>query len=379
MRNNKLMLTGLATLSMAAVALAHRSVESFGSTGVIPDVSTKPIQQQVQAGKTVTLEGTVNPHGTTLTACQVEYGPTPSYEQSAPCTSTPTGESTVSVTANVVGPLPGTLYHYRFDAANANGSNQGADKTFITPGTVEDQSTVASEVAQLTTTLNATINPGVLPTSYHFEYGTTSAYGSVAPNPDLYPPTGEKEQLSQTLTGLQPGMTYHFAIVINDAAGTFTGPDATFTTTPVPQPTVSTGGSSAITESLATLAGAIDPHAWNTTYHFQYGTSTAYGSSWPTVDTDMGALTGAQPVTITVQKLQPATTYHYRLVATNPGGTTYGTDQAFTTNSYPVSIIQAAPVGAPLGIAPAETTKPKSTTHKHKKSKPKKPKNKKHK
>jgi hypothetical protein len=135
---------------------------------------------------------------------------------------------------------------------------------------------------------------------------------------------------------------------------------------------VSTGEASSVTESVATLAGAIDPHGWNTRYHVEYGTSTGYGSVWPTVDTDMGALVGAQAVAITIQGLQPAMTYHYRLVAGNPGGTTYGADRTFTTSSYPLSVIQVAPIGAPLGVGSVQTSKskakPKASTRKHKKA-----------
>ncbi len=81
-----------------------------------------------------------------------------------------------------------------------------------------------------------------------------------------------------------------------------------------------------------TLNGTIDPRAWDTSYLFEYGTSTAYGLSWPSIPVAMGALEGSQPVVVNVPNLLPSTTYHYRLVATNGGGTTYGEDQTFTTS-----------------------------------------------
>lgn len=355
------------------------SVDIFGQV-VVPDVSTGSISG-LRADGSVTLEGTVNPDGVPLTGCRFEYGPSTSYKESASCDQTPEGNNPVMVTAKVTGLLRGTIYHYRLAAGNGNGGNAGSDETFPTQGSIEDHPAFASGVTQAGATLNATIDPGILPTSYHFLYGPTGAYGSVAPNPDLYTPLGYKDDpVIQTLTGLRAGTTYHFAIVITDAAGVFTGLDETFTTPPVPPPVVSTDGTSEVSVGAATLSGAIDPQGWETAYHFQYGTSTAYGSSWPTVDVALGAQSGAQSILTDVQNLQPGTVYHYRLVATSPGGTTYGTDQTFTTNSYPVSMIQVAPVGAPLGIAPAKTSKPKSKpkskTHKHK-TKPKKPKNKK--
>jgi FG-GAP-like repeat len=102
--------------------------------------------------------------------------------------------------------------------------------------------------------------------------------------------------------------------------------------TPLP-PTVSTGTPSGIQFKRATLHGTLNPNARETHYYFQYGTTTAYGSSTPEVDAGLG--TGSVSESATVTGLQPGTTYHYRLVATNGSGTTYGGDQAFTTAAPP--------------------------------------------
>ena len=55
----------------------------------------------------------------------------------------------------------------------------------------------------------------------------------------------------------------------------------------------------------------------------------------------MGALEGPQPVVVNVPNLLPGTTYHYRLVATNGGGTTYGPDMTFTTGEYPAQAFRS--------------------------------------
>ena len=167
------------------------TVELFKSIGVIPDVSSKPTAEVV-AGTSATVEGVVNPDGTELTACQVEYGTSVSYGQTAPCSSVPSGEKPATVTAQITGLLPGIVYHYRFEAANAKGGNQGIDERFLTAGAVDGQPAAASNISQFGATLAATIDSGLLPTSYHFAYGTTSAYGSVVPVPDLYAPAGQK-------------------------------------------------------------------------------------------------------------------------------------------------------------------------------------------
>jgi hypothetical protein len=73
----------------------------------------------------------------------------------------------------------------------------------------------------------------------------------------------------------------------------------------------------------------VNPNGLDAKYHFQYGETTAYGSS--TSEGDAGAGTGAVPESTSVTNLLPGTTYHYRLVATSSAGTSYGLDQTFGT------------------------------------------------
>jgi hypothetical protein len=79
------------------------------------------------------------------------------------------------------------------------------------------------------------------------------------------------------------------------------------------------------------VQGTVNPNARPATYHFDYGTSTDYGSS--TAEASLPA--GAEPVAVsaTLEGLALATTYHVRLVAANADGTTVGADHAFTTTS----------------------------------------------
>jgi hypothetical protein len=101
--------------------------------------------------------------------------------------------------------------------------------------------------------------------------------------------------------------------------------------TPTP-PTVSTGAASEVQQTQATLNGTVNPSGFDTHYYFQYGTSASYGSTVPTPPGyDAGAGSGATPAASAVSGLQPGTTYHYRIVASNIGGTTYGADQTLTT------------------------------------------------
>ena len=100
----------------------------------------------------------------------------------------------------------------------------------------------------------------------------------------------------------------------------------------VSAPLVDAGEAQNITRTTATLAGTVDPAGLETFYYYQYGTSTSYGGNAPSIQ-GVNAGSGMEPVPapIGVSGLVPATTYHYRLLATNADGTTESPDQTFTT------------------------------------------------
>jgi len=106
------------------------------------------------------------------------------------------------------------------------------------------------------------------------------------------------------------------------------------------KPGVRTGGAANVTSSSATLNGRVDPNNADTTYFFQIGTTTLYGSN--TAVTPAGS--GANPtgVSVPVAGLAPATTYHYRLVAQNRFGLTKGADRTFKTRVQPLGYTLAA-------------------------------------
>lgn len=115
-------------------------------------------------------------------------------------------------------------------------------------------------------------------------------------------------------------------------------------------PGVSTGGAANVAQQTARLTGTVDPNGDATTFQFQYGTTSAYGSVTPeqTVSGD-----GNKVITADVSGLAPATTYHFRLIARNGKGLTKGADKAFKTKPQPLGVTFAA---TPNPLLPGATT-----------------------
>jgi hypothetical protein len=112
-----------------------------------------------------------------------------------------------------------------------------------------------------------------------------------------------------------------------------------------------TAGVSNVAFSSAILYGNLNPHGQITDYVFQYGTTSAYGAQSPLAPAGNGAST--IKVSQAVTGLQPGITYHYRIVASSPAGTTKGADRTFKTPKVPLSVqIVGAPnpvvFGSPL-------------------------------
>lgn len=109
----------------------------------------------------------------------------------------------------------------------------------------------------------------------------------------------------------------------------------------VPAPAASTGSPTAVAATSATLAGSVDPNGFTTTYHFNWGTTAAYGQQFPSPDAPAGSANAPTAVSQVLRGLAPDTTYHYQLVASDCGGcqlgTSAGADMTFTTPNGPGS------------------------------------------
>ena len=195
--------------------------------------------------------------------------------------------------------------------------------------------TAATSLGQTTATLNGVVNPGGLYTSYHFEYGTDTNYDSQTGYGELGPGTTQ-QVVSIDVSGLNPGTTYYFRLVATNPDGTATDSGGmSFTTASVPQapvppaPQATTTPASRVGRHGATVNGVVDPEGVETSYSFQYGRTSRYGSTTPVQAAGAGSLDEA--VRAVLYGLPRHTRFHVRLVAVSAGGTTYGEDRTFRT------------------------------------------------
>jgi len=196
---------------------------------------------------TATLAGKVNPHGGTVSNCHFEYGEGLTYSKSVPCTTTVGAVTTdVSQSVKAIGLSPNTSYHFRLSVTTNAGTvvGNGEEVTTLPPlPTVTTEA--ASGIATSGATLNGTINPSGGTSTCRFEYGVTSAYGTVVECPTS--PGGGEAPVAEHLniSGLAPGTVYHYRVVGVNAGGTVKGSDVPFPTLslppvtpqPLPEPT----------------------------------------------------------------------------------------------------------------------------------------------
>jgi len=203
-----------------------------------------------------------------------------------------------------------------------------------------------SAVTNNSASLSGTANATGTTFSLFFDWGLTTSYGNTgAATPAII--TGNlPTNMNINVSGLAGNTTYHFrARGVTPANVIVYGNDMTFTTIPDP-PSVVTTAASGITSTAATLNGTVNANSASTTVTFEFGLTTAYGS---TINATPDIVTGSAvtPVSVGISGLLPNQLYHYRVKGVNSTGTSYGADLTFTTIAIvPVVVTNLAnPVG----------------------------------
>jgi phosphodiesterase/alkaline phosphatase D-like protein len=327
----RLALLAILVLATPGAGLALSSAAPTAVTGSATDVRPS----------SAVLNGTVNPNGR-MTTYFFEYGTSASYGNKTATTSAGNASTTIAVSTSVGSLQAGRTYHFRIVATSDQGTTRGADKTFETLPAPDVTTGDATNVGPTTATLTGRVNPRGRATSYVFDYGTTTSYGSRTAATSAGS-GGSTVNASANVTGLAPGTRYHYRLVAFSDVATINGADRTFTTSS--RPVVVTGPASSVSATSAVVSGSVNPNGRPTTWWVEFGTTNRYGTR--TGQLSAGSSTSAQNVQTTLTGLAPSTAYHYRIVARNSSGTTAGADATFTT---------AGPPGVATGPATAVST-----------------------
>jgi hypothetical protein len=181
------------------------------------------------ASFSTTLHGSVDPNGLT-TSVYFQYGTTNSYGLTTAPQSR-TGNTSLNISWGIWGLGASTTYHFRIVTTNSAGTRYGSDTTFTTlpiTGFPIVITTPATDVANVTATLNGLLDPDRLITGVYFQYGTTTNYGRTTA---VQSQTGNTfRNIAANIGGLAGNTTYHFRIVATNSVGTRYGSDRTFTT-----------------------------------------------------------------------------------------------------------------------------------------------------
>jgi hypothetical protein len=102
-------------------------------------------------------------------------------------------------------------------------------------------------------------------------------------------------------------------------------------------PRADTGRALHVSETSVALDGVVNPHGTETSYYFQYGTTTAYGAQTPTTAVGGGVI--GVKVSQSIAGLQQGATYHFRIVAVSPAGTIDGEDRTFATKQTQLKFV----------------------------------------
>ena len=311
----------------------YGSNSTFTTTGCPPVLSTATSSSITTTSGTVS--GVITDIGNYSSTATVgfQYGTTTAYG----ATSTTSTTVPATFTHSITGLSECTTYHYRFFAINGTTVN-GSDSTFTTtcltpPGVATD---VASYITRTSATLGATLTilgSYATSTTVGFQYGTTTAYGATSTISSM----SSAGAYSEDITGLTPGVAYHYRPFAINGSSVVYGTDSFFNAL-----NLTIDGSTVYQQydSLGLMFNLISTA--NQTIGFHYGTSTSYTATSSIISTPgIGWY-------ITVTGLTPCTTYHYSAFSPSMG---YSTPDGTVTSACLITGSSSSITGSSANMA----------------------------
>lgn len=234
-----------------------------------------------------------------------------------------------------VDPADDQTFWFTSEYVKTGGTNKGSKIASFKFGNDPAVVTLAATLVTGTSaTINGTVNPNGLATTYYFEWGTTPSYGNTTTTASAGSGT-TAVAVSANLISLTGGTTYHFRLAGTNSDGTSYGSDLTFTPGGA---VVTTAVVTAINQTTATSGGTVTSDGGSTV--------TGRGVCWASTanPTTSGSHTidgaGMGTFSSSIIGLSSNTLYHVRAYAINANGTFYGNDVTFTTlcgivNTFP--------------------------------------------
>lgn len=212
------------------------------------------------------------------------------------------------------GLTPNTSYTLRATATNSAGLTATSSKTVTTTGNAPTINSVTASPSRTSVILNPNVSydTNASFSSYSIRYGTSTSYGSTS--------------TSTTISGLTPNTTYYYSMTVTDNWGrTSVAKTGSFKTTGN-NPTINSHGVKTYAQTSVEMqySASYDTNDSLSSYKWEYGTSTSYGSS----------VTG----TNIINGLNANTTYYYKLVVTSAQGRNSTATGSFKTDPATVSI-----------------------------------------
>ena len=220
----------------------------------------------------------------------------------------------------------GTTYYYRAFVETIMGRAEGAIQSFTTVDDAAVSTLSATSIGAFSANLRGQITStgGGTISATDFQYSTNSSLSGASTAGG----SSTSGTFNGSVSGLSAGTTYYFRARATNEAGTANGNTLNFTT--IGLASVSTGNSSSVGPTTATLSGSVTPTGGGTVSAtgFQYSTNSSFSGA----STKSGSSTSGS-FTANLTGLNGSTTYYFRAYATNEAGTQYGTSNSFTTQA----------------------------------------------
>lgn len=325
---------GIAAVTLAlAVSLPHLAGAQYYG---IPQAQTGQASGMTQ--NSVVVNGWVNPNNSP-TSYRFEYGTSyGSLYQNTQFFQLGSGAGSIPVSASLTGLMPNTTYYVRLVAQNSYGQADGGTVTFQTsynsnynyynPYTYNPYSYGTGNISISPQNITLSVGQSYYFSAFYDPDGPGGSTGQVSvstmanwntSNPNVIAHLGGGHFVAQS------GGTATITASYQNGFG-----QATVSIYQAQSATVAeTQYAANVTQTSATLRGAVNPQGSQTNAYFEYGTTSSLGTR--VGDQTLYGVSGSQYLTHQLTNLSPNTTYHYRVASQNQNGVSYGSILQFTT------------------------------------------------